>query len=77
MHGVDEVPVLVAHLVEDTITQNACIIDQNVDAAKGVNGRLDDLVAVLYRVVVGHGCAASLADLIDNDVSRLGRRALA
>lgn len=76
MHGVDEVPVFVAHLVKGRVSKDARIVDKHVDAAKGVNCRLDYLLTVFNRVVVSHGRAARLADLVDHNVGRLGRTTL-
>jgi hypothetical protein len=55
---VDEVPVLVGHLREGDVAEDAGVVDDDVDAAEGVERGLDDLVAVLDGVVVGDGLAA-------------------
>jgi hypothetical protein len=43
----DEVPVLVLHVLEADVSQNASIVDEHVDSAKGLDGSLDNLVAIL------------------------------
>lgn len=68
---VDEIPVGLLHVLEADISQNAGIVDENVDAAKVVNGRLDNGLSVLDRVVVGDCFAACLADLVDDLVGGL------
>jgi hypothetical protein len=68
---VDEVPVGLLHVLEADIAQNAGIVDEDVDAAKGVNGRLDDVFAILDRVVVGDRLAACRADLLDDFICGL------
>jgi hypothetical protein len=71
----DQVPVLVLHVLEADVAQDAGVVDQDVDAPKGLDGRLDDLVAVLDAVVVGNGLAACGLDLVDDDIRSLwGRR---
>lgn len=68
---VDEVPVRLLHVLEADIPQNAGIVDEDIDAAKGVDGRLDDGLAILDRVVVGDRLAACRADLVDDFVCSL------
>jgi hypothetical protein len=67
----DQVPILVLHVLEADVAQNTGIVDEDVDAAVGLDGRLDNLVAILYTVVVGDGLAASSLDLVDDDISGL------
>lgn len=61
----DQVPVGVLHVLEADVSENSGIVDQDVDSAKGRNGRVDDLVTVLDRVVVGDGLASGCLDLLD------------
>ena len=44
---VDEIPVLLGHLDEGGVPEDTSVVDKDVNTAKVVNGRLDDLVAVL------------------------------
>ncbi|KAI3479441.1 hypothetical protein L1887_58459 [Cichorium endivia] len=62
-HGV---PLLVRHGGERLVAQDTGIVDDDVDRAKGVDGRLDDLLAVLDRADGGSGLAARLLDLVDD-----------
>lgn len=73
MDGDNQVPVLVLHVLEADVAQDAGVVDQDVDAPKGLDGRLDDLVAVLDAVVVGDGLAACGLDLVDDDIRSLWR----
>ena len=66
-----QVPVLIFHVLEADIAQDAGIVDEDIDPAKVLDGSLNDLVAVLDRVVVGDGLAASRCDLLDNLVGGL------
>ena len=70
----DEVPVLVLHVLEADVAQDAGVVDEHVDAAEGLDGGLDDLLAVVDAVVVGDGLAAGGLDLVDDDIGSLGRR---
>lgn len=67
----DQVPVRVLHVLEADVAEDAGIVDQDVDAAESVNGRLDDLVTELDTVVVCHGLAAGLLDLVDDNIGGL------
>jgi len=66
-----QVPVLIFHVLEADIAQNAGIVDEDINSAKGLDRSLDNLVAVLDRVVVRDGLAASRCDLLDNLVCGL------
>lgn len=71
VHLDDQVPVLVLEVLEGNVAQDAGVVDEDVDAAKGLDGRLDDALAVLDAVVVGNGLAAGLFDFVDDDISGL------
>ena len=66
-----QVPVLIFHVLEADIAQNAGIVDEDINSAKGLDRSLDNLVTVLDRVVVRDGLAASRCDLLDNLVCGL------
>jgi hypothetical protein len=68
---VDEVPVRLLHVLEADITEDTGIVDEDIDAPEGINGRLDDVLAILDRVVVADRLAACSADLVDDLVCRL------
>ncbi|MNI35925.1 hypothetical protein D3C73_899620 [compost metagenome] len=63
MDAVNQVPVGVVHLVKRLVAQDPGIVDHHVDSAEGIEGVLDDFVAVGDRVVVGFGNAARFANL--------------
>jgi hypothetical protein len=71
VHLEDEVPVLVLHVLEADIAQDASIVDEDIDAPKRLDGRLDDPVAILDAVVVGYCLAARGFDLVDDDICGL------
>jgi hypothetical protein len=71
MDPVDQIPVGLFHVLEADIAQNAGVVDEDVDAAKGVNGRLDDGFSILDRVVIGNSLAACGFDLVNDDISGL------
>ena len=48
MDFVDEIPVGLLHVLEADIAENASIVDENIDTTKGINGRLDNRLSVLY-----------------------------
>jgi hypothetical protein len=71
----DEIPVLVLHVLEADVAQDACIVDEDIDATEVLDRGVDDLLAEFDGIVVGNGLAASLLDLVDDDVCGLrGRR---
>jgi hypothetical protein len=73
---VDEVPVLLLHVLEADVAENASIVDEHIDAPKAVDGRLDDGLSILNRIVVGNGLAACSADRLDDFVCGLVARSV-
>lgn len=71
MNSVDQVPIRLLHVLEADIAQNAGIVDEDIDTTEGVDGRLDDGLAILDRVVVGNRLTAGGADRIDDLVCGL------
>lgn len=71
MHLHDQIPVLVLHVLETDIPQDTGVVDEHVYPAESLDGRLDDLVAILDRVVVGDCLAAGGGDLVDDGVGSL------
>ena len=71
MDLVDQIPVLIFHVLEADIPQNAGIIDENINAAKILNSGLDDLLACFNAVVVGHRFAAGGFDFLHNQICGL------
>jgi hypothetical protein len=68
---VDEIPIRLLHVLEADISQNAGIVDEDIDPTEGVDGRLDDGFSILDRVVVGDRLAACGADVLDDFVCGL------
>jgi hypothetical protein len=69
-----QVPVLVFHVLKADVAQNAGIVDEDINPAKGLDSSPNDLVAVLDRVVVCDGLAASRCDLLDNLIGSLWKQ---
>jgi hypothetical protein len=72
MNSSDQIPVLIAHVLEADVPKDTGIVEQHVDSAIGLDGCFDDLVAILNAVVVGYRLAACGLDLVDNYISGLG-----
>jgi hypothetical protein len=68
----DQVPVFILHILEANVSQNAGIVDENIDSPKVLNGSLDDGITIFDAVVVGDGLTTSFSDLVDNDICGLG-----
>jgi hypothetical protein len=61
------------HNLKADVAQNAGVVDEHVDSAKGLDGGFDNPVTILNRVVVCSGLAAGRCDLLDDLVGGLGR----
>jgi hypothetical protein len=71
VHLIDEVPIRLLHVLEADIAQNTRIVDQDIDATEVVDGSLDNVLAILNRIVVGNSLSALRLDLVDNGIRRL------
>lgn len=69
----DQVPVLVLDILEADISQDTGIVDEDVDTAKRLDRSVDNLVTVLYGIVVCDSLSAGLLYLVDNDIGGLVR----
>lgn len=73
MHSHDDVPVGISHVLDGDITQDAGIIDKDVNSSIGLDGSVDDLVAVYHIVIIGNSLAASIDNLLDHQIGWLSR----
>lgn len=71
MHSVDKVPVLVFHVLETDIPEDTGVVEEDINAAKVLDGGFNDGFAVLDTVVVCYRLAASSSDFIDNHIGSL------
>jgi hypothetical protein len=71
MDVIDQIPVLIFHVLEADITQNASVVEEDIDAAEVVNGGLNDALAIFNAVVVGDCLTTSGFDLVDDQVRSL------
>jgi hypothetical protein len=71
MHLDDQIPIVISHVLEADITQDAGVINKDVDPAEGPDSRIDDTIAVLYAVVVRDGPPARGANLLNHDIGSL------
>ena len=71
MDLVNEFPICLLHVLEADITENTGVVDEDIDAPKGIDCGLNDPFAILDGVVVGDRFAACGLDLIDDLVGSL------
>lgn len=72
MDAVDQVPVLVLHILETDIPQDSGVIKQHIDATEILDRSFNDTLAILNTVVVGDRLTTGGPDLIDDDIGSLG-----
>lgn len=71
MDAVDEIPVLILHILETDVTENTGIVKQNINTTEVLDSSLNDTLAILYTVVVGNRLTASGTDLLNDDIGSL------
>lgn len=67
----DQVPVLVLDILEADVSQDSGIVDEDIDTTKCLDRGLDNLVSVLYGVVVCDSLSAGLLYLVDDYICSL------
>lgn len=67
----DKVPVVILHVLEADIPKDTGIVNEDIYPAEVLDGGLNDLVAVFYRIVVGDCVTAGILDLCDDYVCSL------
>ena len=67
----NEVPVLILHVLEADIPQDASIVDQNVNTSEVLDSSLNNLPAVRHTIVVGYGFTACSFNFIDDNIGSL------
>ena len=72
----DRVPLLLGHVHEHAVAQDAGVVDEHVEAAERLDGGVDEALGALPVgdvVAVGDGLAAHRLDLVDDVLRRAGR----
>lgn len=64
----DQIPVLIRHILEADIAQYASIVQEHIYPAKGLDGGVDNLVAILNAIIIRDSFASSSSDLVDNHI---------
>lgn len=67
----DEIPVLILEVLEADVAEDTGVVEEDIDATKSLDGRLDDAVTVLDAVVVGNSLAARGDDFVDTTSAAL------
>jgi hypothetical protein len=68
---VDEIPVLILHVLEADIAEDTSVVDEDIHTTEALDGGVDDGLAILDAVVVGDGLAARGTDLLNDDIGSL------
>jgi hypothetical protein len=71
----NKIPVDVLHVLKADVPEDTSVVNEHIDAAKVLDRRPNDGLAILDAVVVRDGCSAGLPDLVDDDISGLQRSA--
>lgn len=74
MNAVDQVPVLILHVLKADIPEDTGIVKQDINTAEVLNSGINDSLSVLNTVVVGNRLTTGGADLLDNEICGLKRR---
>lgn len=71
VYCVDQIPILVLHVLKADITKDTSVIDENINATKVLDSRVNDGIALLNAIVVGNSLAPSGSDLVDYSICSL------
>ena len=64
----DQIPVLIRHVLEADIAQDASIVQEYVYPTKGLDGSVDNSVAIFNAIIIRDSFAPSSSDLVDNHI---------
>ena len=73
MHFDDQIPVVIAHILECNISENTRIVEKNIYPPERPDRSLDDSLAVFNAVIVRDSFAARSFDLLDDNICSLCR----
>lgn len=68
----DQVPVRIFDVLEADIPQDTGVVDEHVDSAKSLDRGVNDLVALLDRVVVCDSITTRSLDFLYDNIGSLG-----
>ena len=68
---VNKIPILVLHVLKANIPENTSIVNEDIDAAKVLDSRVDNGFTVLDTVVVGSSLASGSFNFLDHDIGSL------
>lgn len=71
MDFINQIPVLVLHVLEADIPKYTGIIDEDIDTAEGFNGSFYDSFAKLDAIIVGNRLSTGGFNLVNNDICGL------
>jgi len=66
MNTHDQIPIRVLHVLEADVAKDTSIVDEYIYPTKALDRGLDNLLAVLDRVVVCNSVTTSCLDLLDD-----------
>lgn len=67
----DEIPIGILHVLEADIAEDTGIVNEDIDAAESLDGRLNNSVTIFDAVVICDGLSASGLDFVDDDIGSL------
>lgn len=76
MDTVDQVPILILHVLEANITQDTSIVNEYINATEVLNSSINNGGTVLYTAVVGDRLSARGADLLNDNICSLSQVSL-
>lgn len=71
MNLVDQIPVLILHVLKADVAQDTGVVEEDINTAEVLYSGVDNGLAVLDAVIVGDGLAAGGFNLVDDDVGSL------
>lgn len=71
MNLVNKIPILVLHVLKANIPENTSIVNEDIDPAKVLDGRVDNGFTVLDTVVVGSSLASGSFNFVDHNIGSL------
>lgn len=73
----DEIPILIFHLLEGDISEDSCIIDEDIDSSEIIHCCFNNLISKLDRIIVGYSRASFRFNFLNNFICSWARSTFA
>ena len=68
MHLMNDLPLVISHVGKGLVAKNSSVVDENINAAIGIDGGFDDCLSVYHIGLVTNSLSTELLDFLYDGV---------